>query len=373
MGVSALALVVSGWQFLRPGRYPHPAPSPAEVDDADRLAQRSSNTTSYLAVLGDKSLLFNEKRTAFIMYAVSGHSWVAMGDPIGPIEVAKELAWEFHEQCDRAGGWTVFYQVRPENLHVYVDLGLSLIKIGEEGRVPLTNFSLTGKARKGLRHMLNKAKEAGYSFRLAPREETTTLMPQLRAISDAWLTAKNVREKGFSLGFFEETYLARFPTALVEQNGKIVAFANLWPGAEKTELSIDLMRHLPDASNGVMDMLFIELMLWGAGKGYQWFNLGMAPFSGLTDSSIAPLWSRLGAMLYQHGENFYNFQGLRRYKEKYDPLWEPRYLASPGGLALPRILAEVATLINRGIKGKKDVKGEDVKENGVVQPTPTLL
>jgi phosphatidylglycerol lysyltransferase len=291
------------------------------------------------------------------MYSVKGRSWVAMGDPVGQPGAGEELAREFHERCTRAGGRTVFYQVKPENLHVYVDMGLSFVKLGEEGRVPLTNFSLQGRARKNLRHMLNKAKDAKYSFRMVPAAETAALMPQLRAISDAWLSARNLREKGFSLGFFDESYLAGFPIAVVEQDGKPVAFANLWPGADRAELSIDLMRHLPDASNGVMDMLFIELMLWGAAQGYQWFNLGMAPLSGLDDSSLAPLWSRFGAMIYQHGENFYNFRGLRNYKEKFDPIWEPRYLACPGGLALPRILAEVTTLISRGVKGRKEIKG----------------
>jgi phosphatidylglycerol lysyltransferase len=51
------------------------------------------------------------------------------------------------------------------------------------------------------------------------------------------------------------------------------------------------------------------------------------------------------------GENFYNFQGLRQYKEKFDPVWEPTYLASPGGLVLPRILTNLATLISGGLRG----------------------
>ena len=78
-----------------------------------------------------------------------------------------------------------------------------------------------------------------------------------------------------------------------------------------------------------MDYLFVELMLWGEAEGYRWFNLGMAPLAGLEDRALAPLWNRLGALLFRHGEHFYNFQGLRQYKEKFDPVWEPRYLASP--------------------------------------------
>jgi phosphatidylglycerol lysyltransferase len=111
------------------------------------------------------------------------------------------------------------------------------------------------------------------------------------------------------------------------------------------------MRYSPDAPGGVMQYLFTELMLWGKAQQYEFFRLGMAPFSGLERRMLAPLWSRLGAFMYRHGEHFYNFQGLREYKDKFGPIWEPRYLASPGGLALPRILTNVATLISGGVKG----------------------
>jgi phosphatidylglycerol lysyltransferase len=80
-------------------------------------------------------------------------------------------------------------------------------------------------------------------------------------------------------------------------------------------------------------------------------SLGMAPLSGLDGTALAPRWHRFGGLLYRHGEHFYNFRGLRAYKEKFDPRWEPRYLATPAGLALPRILANVAALISGGITG----------------------
>jgi phosphatidylglycerol lysyltransferase len=80
-------------------------------------------------------------------------------------------------------------------------------------------------------------------------------------------------------------------------------------------------------------------------------NMGMAPMSGLDPHALAPRWHRLGRLLYRHGEHFYNFQGLRQYKEKFDPIWEPRYLATPAGLALPRVLTNIASLISGGITG----------------------
>jgi phosphatidylglycerol lysyltransferase len=100
-----------------------------------------------------------------------------------------------------------------------------------------------------------------------------------------------------------------------------------------------------------MDYLFTDLMCWGRAQGYQWFNLGMAPLSGFEQRTLAPLWNKVGAFVFRYGDAFYNFQGLRQYKEKFDPLWTTRYLASPGGVALPVILANVASLVSRGLAG----------------------
>ena len=95
----------------------------------------------------------------------------------------------------------------------------------------------------------------------------------------------------------------------------------------------------------------LALMLLGKEQGYHWFNLGIAPLSGLETRSLAPLWTRLAAFVAQHGEHFYNFQGLRQYKDKFDPEWQPRYLATPGGLTLPGVLTNLASLISGGLKG----------------------
>jgi phosphatidylglycerol lysyltransferase len=174
-------------------------------------------------------------------------------------------------------------------------------------------------------------------------------MPSLRQISDEWLQARSTAEKGFSLGCFSEAYLRHFPMAVVEWRGAIVAFANLWESDTREELSVDLMRHASAAPRGVMDFLFVELMLWGRAQGYRWFNLGMAPLSGLEEHRLAPAWHKVGRFLYRHGEEFYNFEGLRSYKEKFLPEWRPRYLAAPGRLALPRVLLDVTSLISGNV------------------------
>jgi phosphatidylglycerol lysyltransferase len=187
------------------------------------------------------------------------------------------MVWRFREAVDRYDGWTVLYEVGAQHLHLYVDLGLTLLKLGEEALVPLQTFSLEGGARKGLRHTFRKLEKEGCAFEVVAERQIPPILPELKSISDAWLSEKHTREKGFSLGFFEETYLKRFPAGIVRKDGRVLAFTTVWKGAEKAELSIDLMRYLPDAPPGVMEYLFIQLMLWGKEEGYQRFNLGMGP------------------------------------------------------------------------------------------------
>ena len=285
------------------------------------------------------------------MYGIAGRTWVALGDPVGPEEEMAELVWKFRELCDRHDGRTVFSEVGKEHLPFYLDLGLTLVQIGEEARVPLDAFDLEGGSRKGFRHTLSKLEKEGCAFEVVLPGGVPILLSEFKGISNAWLALKNTREKGFSLGYFDGEYLKQFPAGIVRKNGKMVAFLNLWLGAGKEELSLDLMRYNPEAPEGVMDYLFLKVMLWGKREGYRWFNLGMVPLSGLEKRPLAPLWTRLGTFIYHHGENFYNFQGLRQYKEKFDPVWKPKYLALPGGLSLPWILTDLVTLSSRGLKG----------------------
>ena len=192
---------------------------------------------------------------------------------------------------------------------------------------------------------------AGAGFAIEPIERVSELLPDLKAISDPWLEAKHTREMGFSLGRFDEAYLGWFPVAVVRIEGRIVAFANLWCAPAGGELSMHLMRYSSAAPEGVMTFLFIEMMLWGKANGYRTVNLGTAPLSGLESRALAPLWTKAGAFLSRHGESVYRFQGLRQFKEKFDPVWRSKYLASPAGLALPQILTNVASLISGGLTG----------------------
>ena len=352
VGAAAAGMLFALASLIRPRQHNPEPPTEAELAQALPLIKQFPSAQAHLALMGDKTLLFDPGGKAFVMYDIEGRSWVTMGDPVGNDDAARrELVWMFLDQCERAGGWPVFYQVSPEDLDLYLEVGMSLLKIGEEARVRLATFNLDGKSKKTLRGTVNKLARDGLRMQIVPADEVAPLLPRLKKISDAWMLDKRVREKRFSLGAFDPRYLVRTPMAVVWQNDEIVAFANMFLNETKQEASLDLMRFLPDGPAGIMDYLFVELMQWSREEGYEWFNLGMAPLAGLQNRRQAPLWNRFGALVFGRGERFYNFRGLHRYKDKFDPEWEARYMAVPGGIALPMILANVASLISGGLSG----------------------
>ncbi len=345
--VTALA----GYRLLTRTSFTLALPGPADLDKAESIARQSNETAAYLALTGDKHLLWSQSGHSFLMFAVTERYWVAMGDPIGMAEEHEELAWELRALADRHGAKLAFYQVSTHHIPLYLDLGLALLKLGEEARVPLPSFTLSGSKRASLRHAYNRLQREGLSFEIVPPAGVDAILLELKMVSDRWLEEKKTREKRFSIGFFDADYLRRCTIALVRKEGRIVAFANLWELQNKHELSMDLMRYEPGAANGLMEYLIVSIMFWGREQGYQWFNLGMAPLSGLELRPLAPLWNKIGNTIFRFGNEFYNFDGLYQYKNKFEPLWQPRYLAAPAGLSMASALLSVTTLISGKLKG----------------------
>ena len=351
---AALLLAFGLWRLVAT-----PAtPKVAGEDDPDFLRVRSilasaedAEPGSNLALLGDKRFLFSESGGSFLMFGVRGRSWLAMGPPVGRRDERTELFWRFRELADAHAARPGFYALGPDDLPDLVDLGFSIQKIGESAAVPLASFSLEGRRRGNLRRSWRKTGEEGATFEVLSADRTLAAMDELRDVSDAWLAHHSGDEKTFSLGHFEPAYVAEFPVAVARVDGRIIAFATLWTTARKGAFSIDLMRYADDAPKDVMDFLFVELIAWGAAQGYQAFDFGMAPLAGLEDRPLAPIMSRVGRLLFERGEDIYNFQGVRRYKDKYDPLWAPRYIAAARKWAIPILLADVGLISSGGMAG----------------------
>jgi len=235
-------------------------------------------------------------------------------------------------------------------------LGLAMRKVGEAAVIDAAHFTTEGKGKQNLRTAVNRAEREGASFEVAPPGAARALEAELRAVSDAWLNHHNGSEKAFSLGRFDIDYLDRSPIAVARENGHIVAFANLLVGAGGREAMIDLMRHDPDGPHGIMDYLFTRTAQWAREQGVERLDLGMAPLSGLEDRRMAPVFARVGALVFEEGGAVYGFQGLRAYKAKFGPVWRPKFIAAPTTTPLALALLDVALLTSGGWLGLLGLK-----------------
>lgn len=306
---------------------------------------------SNLALLGDKRFLFSASGESFLMFGVRGRSWISLGAPVGRRDERMELFWRFRELADAHAARPGFYGLDAEDLPDVVELGFAIAKVGESAAVALDTFTIEGTKRGNLRRAWRQAAEAGATFEVVLPQDVPAIMPELQAISDAWLVHHAGGDKSFSMGGFYPSYVAEFPIGLVRFEGKIIAFATLWTTANKSAFSMDLMRYIDEGPRRIMDFLFVELIEWGRREGYQAVEFGMAPLSGLNDRPLAPVLSRVGALIFERGEEIYNFQGVRAYKGKYDPVWRPRYFAAPNKWAIPLLLADMGLLTSGGVSG----------------------
>ncbi len=332
-----------------------PLPGDGDIDQLREVVQQASDPQAWLALLRDKHILWNEARTAFLMYGVSGKQWVVMGEPVGPASEAEALCWKLKEMASLSNARLSFYQISPKTLPLVLDLGLRPFKIGEEACVDVAAFDLAGRKGYGFRQTLKRFDGLKAAFEVIPPEDLAPHMARLKEVSDGWLRIKDAREKSYSLGCFKPDYMSLTPVAVVRIDGRIMAFANLWPTQNRTTLSLDLMRYDPASPPSTMEYLFLRLIEYARDNGYRHFSLGLAPLAGLDAKPLSSVWHKLAAVIYQLGGDIYNFEGLRAYKEKFRPDWQPRYFAIHGQeTALVPALMAVVALGSRNPKKKRD-------------------
>ena len=348
-------LVLAGWLAWGLFRMPRPSFPPTDVaaltQARDWLETHGGGTFAHLLFMGDKHLLYAAEGRCLIQYKRIRSRLVALGDPMGAEQDFGRALLEFRDLADRYDLDPVCYEVANEHLHLYHDCGFALFKAGEMGQVPVAEFNLAGRRNQSLRTAVNRAVREGLSLELLqpPLDEAT--WATLKAISDAWLRERGAGEKRFSLGAFDRSYLSRSPLFVVRQAQRIVAFASLTPSyLGRRELGLDLMRHLPDAPYGTMDFLFTRIIEWARDEGYTWFNLGMAPLSGVGSTRYARPDERLARLAYDYGNRLYNYKGLRGFKEKFHPVWQSRYIAYPLYRPLPTLLVDLAALVAGGYR-----------------------
>ena len=348
LGATVTLLIFSIVSLLSPNQPETEIPGGAELGKALEIIRKSRRASAALALAGDKALLFNKKEDAFLMYAIEGRCWVALGDPVGEEKEREDLAIRFKDLCHRKKAWALFYLVDQRHFQFYLDMGLTVMKAGEEARVALKGFHLENLASADLKNTYQRFKDQeDYSFEIHSEKSWKPFLPELKKVSEDWLSKNKTREKGFSAGFFQERYLEYFPLAVVRKEGKIEAFANLMQGGTGEEIGVDLLRSSHEAPAALEDYLLLELMSWASGKGFKWFNLGTAPPLDMETSPLAPFKDKVAEILSPYA-HFSKLPEIRQEKERFSPEWNTRYLAASANLPLTVAFTNIQALIAKG-------------------------
>ncbi len=303
----------------------------------DIVAIHSRHAMDYFKLWPDKSYFFSPSQQSFIAYRVGANYALALADPVGPETEIETTIRAFMEFCQEHGWNVAFHQVLPDFLPLYKKLGLRKLKVGEDAIVDLTTFKLDGPDRRELRRKTSHIEKLGYSIKYFDPPVPEEIIAQAKEVSDEWLQFPGRRERGFTLGKFESHYVRSTPLyAAANKDGQIDAFVNIVP-SRKGERGIDLMRRRAAAPVGIMEYVFVKIIFDLKTKGYQRFNMTMAPMSAFQEREEASPEERAIHYFFQHLNFIFNFQGLRQFKAKFASFWEPRYVIYRNAFDLPRL------------------------------------
>jgi len=354
--ISIAAIIYSLYAVFRPVIYryrtlPHEREAAAEI-----VRRYGRSSLEQFKLWPDKSYFFSASRSSFLAYRVGANFALVLADPVGPEEEVREIIRSFRSHCQENDWGLAFHQTLPDFLPLYREFKFKKLKIGDEAIVNLEEFALEGKKMKHLRHYVNQMEKMGVQVRFAEPPLPNELLRELKEVSDEWLTIPGRRERGFTMGTFDEGSLRGSPVATaVDAQGRSQAFMNIIPSYFPGETTIDLMRHRREAPDGVMDYLFIKLFARQKEKGFTRFNLGLAPMSGFQEGEEALAEERAVHYFLQRLNFLFSYTGLYRYKKKFATSWEPRYEIYQNVLDLPRL----AYALNKvSLSGGAEMPGE---------------
>lgn len=322
----------------------------ADFDRIDRVIENADIKSGdpFLAFTGDKHFFWSESGKTFLMFAPVGRAWIAMGEPVGQRDERVSLAMNFAATARGAHAWPAFFDVGEPFAKEMAEHKFQAEKTGERAVVDLSSFSISGKGKKDIRFARNFAHKNNCRFEVRSPGALGALERPLRRVSDAWLERRGGAEKSFSLGKFDPDYLSRFSLALVYRGDDVVAFSNIWTHGNFA--TMDLMRYADNEPGGGMDYLFTALCLWAQSNGFSSLDLGLAPLAGLAQQERPSTVARLGGLIYARGNKYYGFEGLRAFKDKFDPRWEPAYILAGNAWRAGAAAIAVASLTGGGVR-----------------------
>lgn len=321
-----------------------PALQTATLSEADRarlhtlLKSGEHGESGYYTLMMDKRVWFDDSGSHAVAYHCQGTHCVALA-PLGEADQGGTM-WQFQEVMARRGYQVIWYGL--EEAALAPKLHHVAVKIGESAVIDLTHFSLQGAKIADVRHAVTHIEREHVTFSWYAMDELPEHhLTELDQLYTKWQHAKHAPNLTFTLGFYPFPLIPEGQVLVAEQKGALIAVLSFYPAGEGKGMVLDLMIHNPTASNGTIEAALAHAALHFQAEGQRELNLGMAPLADVTETGEQPLVKKLRNVLFDRFNRFYQYKSLYRFKNKFLPTWQPRYLYVPDYVGLPSYLTSV--------------------------------
>lgn len=355
--------------------------------EAELIRDYGSNSLAFFGLSPENLHFLAPDGAGLVNYRLVSNVAVVLGDPVCAPEACEHVTQSFLDFCARQHWRVAFYQASSEHLAIYRALNLRAFKMGEEAILHPQTFTLRGSAMANVRTSCRRAERDGVILHWYDGLPPVEVMQQLERVSSAWLEHKageHAAETGFSTGRLDELKksveradaiahlsvpshsspgaVPRFVTGVATMSaGTACAFVTFTPiyGDVTTEVmatgkrsemqgwgwSLDLMRRVPDAPPGVMELLLVGALERFRCCGAHVVSLGLVALAD-TSQEMTPVERQLVRLVTDRLHLLENHETLFNFKQKFHPCWQSRYLVTNTTLALPKIALAVLRLRN---------------------------
>ena len=266
---------------------------------------------------------------------------LASGDPIGDPEawpgaiaeyrsLVEQFAWTPAVMGCSELGATVFKR----------EYKLSALALGDEAIVDVDEFSLDGRAMRGVRQACTRVARAGYEVRVRRvRDLPPHELAELQAAAAAW--RGDAVERGFSMALSRlgDPADGDCVVATATGEGALHGLLHFVPWGSDG-LSLDLMRRDRTSDNGLNEFMISSLITACPDLGVRRVSLNFAVFRDAIERGerigAGPI-LRMWRSLLIFASRWWQIESLYRFNVKFRPYWEPRFISYPAARDLPRI------------------------------------
>ncbi|MFC5501854.1 bifunctional lysylphosphatidylglycerol flippase/synthetase MprF [Lysinimonas soli] len=341
-----IAVVVATVLFLR-------ARSEAVADSAEHTKLREllavgSGTLGFMSTWEGNRLWLDHSGTFGIAYRVVNGYAVTTSDPIGRAADPDAALTEFLAFCDSAAWTPVFYSVHEEWRDRLAARGWSSIPVAQETTIDPRAFTLEGKVMHDVRYSVNRAAREGIRAVWARWDELPhRVARQISALSEEWMSEKDLPELGFTLGGLDELSDDEVLVGVALDEADVVQAVTSWLPVRRDGVivgrTLDFMRRNPQGANGVMEFLIADGLRLLGEQGLELASLSGSPLAASADGpqatgALARVLRLVGRML----EPVYGFSSLLRFKRKFAPTLHSMYLSYRDPVQLPGIGMAIA-------------------------------